>query len=495
MVNIILNNIVNALKQPRFYILVFFTFVYCMLSLVNHHNYHTTTFDLGIYNNSIYQYGHFQNNHHPLGHVSLTNFLGDHFALYTIILSPLHYLFGTYTLLYVQIAAILFGGVGIYKLIKSWHPFTFLPEIALFHFFSFYGIFTALAFDYHDNVIATMIVPWFIYYVHINKLKLALFMALLIIIGKENMPLFLFCICLGLMVLYKNDKKRRLFALLIGLSSVIYALIVIGLIMPMFVKSGQSASHFQYSVLGSNGKEIIQSLVYNTKHVVSALFCNVSDNTINDGIKLETYICLLLSGGLCLLVRIEYGLMLLSIIAQKVFNDDAVKWGICCQYSVEFAPILVIAFYATVSYFKSNKLKVIISLLFCLLTFFVTINKMFTRKSYWFNEEKENLFSKRHYQSNFNKVDVDKISALIPSNAKLSCTDCFGPHLAFRNYIYLYPDVIDADYILVSQYPTPYLVKDEVLEKEIIKYKNSINWKLIAEINGIYLFKKTSNNN
>ena len=119
---------------------------------------------------------------------------------------------------------------------------------------------------------------------------------------------------------------------------------------------------------------------------------------------------------------------------------------------------------------------------------------MFTRKSYWFNEEKENLFSKRHYQSNFNKEDVDKIIALIPSTAKLSSTDCFGPHLAFRSCIYLYPDVIDADYILVSQNPTPYLLKDETLEKEIIEYKNSLNWKTIAEINGIYLFKKTNNN-
>src|ERR1041385_5312688 len=111
--------IMNELSQVRFYIFVIFAFAYSLLSLVNHYNYHTYSFDLGIYNNSIYQYGHFINNPHPYGHDAVTNFLGDHFALYTIILSPLHYLFGTYTLLYVQIASVLFGGAGIYKLVKS----------------------------------------------------------------------------------------------------------------------------------------------------------------------------------------------------------------------------------------------------------------------------------------------------------------------------------------------------------------------------------------
>ena len=297
MIKQILNTITNELKHIRFYIYLLFTLLYCLLSLVNHYNYHTYAYDLGIYNNSIYQYGHLLNNHHSYLHASVTNFLGDHFSLYTIILSPLHYIFGTYTLLYVQIASILFGGAGIYKLVKNWYPTSFLPEIALFHFFCFYGIFSALSFDYHDNVVGTMFVPWFLYYLHNNKLKYAAIVALLIVISKENMALWLFCICLGLVFLYKKDKQKRNFAIITGISAIIYAAIIISIVMPSMVKPGASASHFQYSILGNNLGELFETLIYKTKYIARALFCNVTIDSYVDGVKEETYTCLLLSGG------------------------------------------------------------------------------------------------------------------------------------------------------------------------------------------------------
>jgi uncharacterized membrane protein len=387
----------------------------------------------------------------------------------------------------VQIVSILFGGVGIYKLVKDWHPNTYLPEIALFHFFAFYGIFSALSFDYHDNVVGTMFVPWFIYFLHINKLKWATLMAVLIVISKENMPLWLFSICLGLIVLYKNDKKRRVYLTIVGVSSVVYALIIINLIMPSFVKQGVSASHVQYSIFGN---DVLQTLLYKSKYIVTALFCNVNTSEVDNGIKEETYMCLLLSGGLCLLIRLEYAIMLVFVILQKMLNDDMGKWGINCHYSIEFAPIVIIAFYSTLNYFENTKFKLAISVFFCLLTYSTTYTKMFIRDSYWYTEENGNLFSKWHYQSYFNKDDVAKIIDRIPEDAKLSALSCFCPHVSFRKCIYMFPDINDANYIFVAEHPNGYPLKGESLHNEILKYKNSPNWQTVAEINGIYLFKK-----
>ncbi len=485
--NLALTIITNELKQVRFYIVVIFAFVYCQLSLVNHQNFHTYAYDLGIYNNSIYQYGHLINNPHPYGHNAVTNFLGDHFSLYTIILSPLHYLFGTYTLLYVQIASILFGGVGIYKLVKNWHPNTYLPEIALFHFFAFYGIFSALSFDYHDNVVGTMFVPWFIYFLHINKLKWATLMAVLIVISKENMPLWLFSICLGLIVLYRNDKRRRVYLTIVGASSVVYALTIINCVMPAFVQHGANASHVQYSIFGDS---VLETIIYKTRYIITAMFTNVSGSTFDDNIKEETYMCLLLSGGLCLLIRLEYAIMLVFIILQKMLNDDAGKWGINGHYSAELAPIVIIAFYSTLNYFENTKFKLVISVFFCLLTYSTTFTKMFIRDSYWYNEENGNLFSKYHYQSYYSHADVEKIIKMIPDDANLSALSCFGPHVAFRKNIYMFPDVTNANYILVAESPKDYPLQGDILHLEIMKYKNSPNWRMDAEINGIYLFKR-----
>jgi len=65
--------------------------------------------------------------------------------LYTVILSPLYYLFGSPTLLYIQILSVLFGSIGIYKLIKKRFDQPYLPELAMIHYLSFFGIYSALA--------------------------------------------------------------------------------------------------------------------------------------------------------------------------------------------------------------------------------------------------------------------------------------------------------------------------------------------------------------
>src|SRR5207249_11116663 len=41
-----------------------------------------------------------------------------------------------------------------------------LALILLFQFWSIWGIYSALAYDYHDNVVAAMLVPWLFYYFH-----------------------------------------------------------------------------------------------------------------------------------------------------------------------------------------------------------------------------------------------------------------------------------------------------------------------------------------
>jgi uncharacterized membrane protein len=242
--------------------------------------------------------------------------------------------------------------------------------------------------------------------------------------------------------------------------------------------------------LGNNLGELFETLIYKTKYIARALFCNVTLDNYVDGVKEETYTCLLLSGGLFLLIRFEYAIMLLSIIAQKVLSDDVGRWGINSQYSIEFAPIVIIAVYASLKHFKNIKLKIAIGLIFCLLSFTTTVCKMFYRKSPWYSEVQGNIFKKSHYTSEYNKCEIDKISTLIPNNAKLSTNNHLGAHFAFRTHIYLFPDINDANYILVADVMYEFPLWGSELHDEILKYKNSPNWQTIANINSIYLFKK-----
>ena len=122
-----------------------FGLVYSSISLVNHYNFRTYAWDLGINNNAIYDYAHFRWNDCMLMQPQFDNVLSDHFSLLPILVSPFYWIFGSYTMLLFQIAAILFGGIGIYKYFHKKTSDFNLSVIAAIHFYSVWGIYLLLA--------------------------------------------------------------------------------------------------------------------------------------------------------------------------------------------------------------------------------------------------------------------------------------------------------------------------------------------------------------
>jgi len=60
-----------------------------------------------------------------------------------VLVSPLYWIFGSYTMLLFQIAAIIFGGIGIYKYFINKSSDSYLAVIAMVHFYSIWGIYSA----------------------------------------------------------------------------------------------------------------------------------------------------------------------------------------------------------------------------------------------------------------------------------------------------------------------------------------------------------------
>ena len=173
-----------------FWTYAFFIAWYSCIALVNHYCFRTYSLDLGLYTNALYDYSHFQFNDSLTFKETSENLLADHFDLYLILLSPLRYIFGTYTLQVVQIAGFIIGAIGISRLMKQWFPDSKIPVAATIVFLLFFGNFSALAFDYHSNVLATMFIPWLFLAFENKKIKSAWLILILILIAKENMPLW-----------------------------------------------------------------------------------------------------------------------------------------------------------------------------------------------------------------------------------------------------------------------------------------------------------------
>ena len=188
-------------------VMVLAAVLYGLIHLVNHYLFKTYTLDLGLYTHAMYDYTHFRIDDCTLFKSHPQNILSDHFDLYLVILSPLVCLFGSYTLLLVQIAAVLLGGWGIYKLIGLYTDDGLLPVLASAVFFFSFGIIHPFAFDYHSNVLTAMMLPWLLYFLKQGRYGLTTLFVVLFVIGKENMSLWLLFVVIGLMWDYRKDKK------------------------------------------------------------------------------------------------------------------------------------------------------------------------------------------------------------------------------------------------------------------------------------------------
>ena len=118
-------------------VFVFFGGLFASISFVNHYNFRTYGWDLGINQNALFDYAHFKWNDCMIMQPSFDNVLADHFSLYPLLISPLYWVFGSYTMLIFQWAGILFGGLGVYRFVRFISNNKKLATFAVVHFFCF----------------------------------------------------------------------------------------------------------------------------------------------------------------------------------------------------------------------------------------------------------------------------------------------------------------------------------------------------------------------
>ncbi|MEP7265138.1 MAG: DUF2079 domain-containing protein, partial [Bacteroidota bacterium] len=246
--------------------------------------------------------------------------------------------------------------------------------------------------------------------------------------------------------------------------------------------------HFNYSALGDDFKEAFITIITKPKYVFDLLYENHTHNPDGDGAKSELHMMILMSGGLFLLYRPQFLIMLIPIYAQKLFNDDFVKWGINYQYSIEFSPILTLAAFTSIIYIKKYTTQ--LSLIITVLTFATTISSLDHRVSNWYMPELSRFYSTAHYTVDFDRREVVKAIAEIPANASVSATNSLVPHMAFRDYIYQYPDGKNCDYVVLLNVDNVYPLRRGMLYKDIKKLLSSPAYQCLHKTNRLYIFKK-----
>jgi uncharacterized membrane protein len=480
----------NSEASKMFPLLLFFGVVYCIISIVNHALFRTYALDLGAYTNALYDYRNFQWNDSTAFLENPTNLLADHFDLYLILWAPLSFLFGTYTLLIVQISALLLGALGIFKYLNLITQNSFLSKAGGIFFLLFFGVFSAISFDYHSNVIAACVLPWFFIAVHQDKMFKAALIGLFICIGKENMSLWLFFVALGLLWEYRSDKFKRVPLLLISAFSVLYFLSITMVVMPAF-SNGQAYVHFHYSALGTDFGSAIKYLLAHPFAAFETMIGNHTNEPLGEGVKAELFLLLCLSGLPILAFRPAYLLMLLPIFFQKLFHDNFHLWGVYAQYCIEFAPLMAVGIFIAIAKIKTATPQRIITSMVLVGSLVGTI-KMMDRSAIFTNKSTIRFYQSAHYFRNYDVNTVHRQLAEMPANAIVSAQSPFLPHLSLRECIYQFPTIKDAEFIVLSRLEGPYPLNEEQFRKALESITLSKSWRIFSASSGCWVFKKVN---
>ncbi|RQO31988.1 hypothetical protein DBR32_04085 [Taibaiella sp. KBW10] len=485
-----------TLKQRKqvLYIIAAFFIVYSSISLVNHYNFRTFALDLGMFNQALYAYSRGLAAPYTLDPSGIISpFLATHFSPITILYTPFYYLFGSYTLLLVQICSILSGAYGTYKLsmqlTRDNHKASLL---ILMQFLMTWGIFSALAFDFHNNVVGAMLVPWLMYYFVKGSTRPLLLVTLLLLMTQETMALwvpFIFC---GLLLNFKSiwTRKQLLFLYLpIIIGSIAYALFIIIYVMPMLQEQQQNLQLTRYSHLGATAADIVQHIIVHPADTIKLLFTNILDDRAYDFIKTEFYIALLLSGGIFLCLRPAFLIMLIPLLAQKMLSNNYAFWGTNVQYSIEYIPL---ACAATISFFSTRKARkntiLYVSLFATIVT---TIRLLDTRVAKWYLPENTRLYQAAHYRSFVNNQEVYQTLSLLPAQVPVSTSSRLAPHIANRMKLYHFPVVKDAAYIVLLKSEKDIWPLDaKAYFEQIDAYKKDIHWETVQETKDVILLRK-----
>lgn len=209
------------MKRVLFLWVLLLAIAYATLSIFRHNRFESGGFDLGLYDQAVWQYSRFL---YPYNTIKDRFILGDHLTLTLPLLAPLFWLKDDVRMLLVfQAAWISFSTIAIYNLalLRKFPSTTAFAVSVLYSLF--YGVQYAVFFDFHPVVIGVGLAAWFLYFFEAKKKKLAIASLVLLLLTQENM---------GLLIAAFGFIYRRASFILGGIAASFFASKIISLFSP-----------------------------------------------------------------------------------------------------------------------------------------------------------------------------------------------------------------------------------------------------------------------
>lgn len=305
--------------------------MYAVFALQQHRHFRTAIYDLGLFDQAVRHYAHFQapvmpaKFHDGLG----LNFLqlGDHFSPILALLAPLYWIYPhAVDLLVAQAFLFAIAGIPVWMFVRR----RMGARAAYFvtgAFWLSFGLQGALASDFHEIAFAVPLIAFAIERSDAGRIKTAVVAALALLLVKEDMGLIVAAFGIGLAI--KGHRRAGLVAFLGGALG--FELIT-RWAMPML--GGHSYGYWAMSKVGNGVGPVLAHIV---THPISTAHLAVTP-----AVKWHTVLWMFAPLGLMAL-RSPYTLMVLPVLAERMLGAKNTYWTTGHQYNAVLMPILVLA--------------------------------------------------------------------------------------------------------------------------------------------------------
>ncbi len=394
--------------------------------------------------------------------------LADHFSPIFLLLSPIYKLFpSASTLLVLQAVFVALSSIPIYLIAADKLKNTIISLLITLSYLTSVGIISAVNFDFHSATISVLPLSLALYCWYFRRWKMYWIILLFSLTFKEDVTLFI----LGLGIFQLLQKEIKL-----GLLTIFFALTSIYLIkfqlMP-FLWKGAELGYISSSILPLNSP-LDLFLLFITRPSI------FTDQIFNSPIKIQTIDTLYQQFAFLPILSVFSWLTVFPALYLRFSFASSQFWTTSWHYNANLTPFLAVS-----AIFALDKFKIPTRAVTILLIFFLATGGLAPNGMVW-----TTIQNPLQNFSRFGYIE-DSIKG-VPSSAAVSAQSPLVPHLANREKIYLFPEVYDAEYIVLDTSLSTYPIAPGTLKDLISKYKKSKYWKVKSETKSLIIFQRNN---
>ena len=471
-------------SHPVFLMIVVTTIVLFTASSARHALFHSTVFDLAIFDQAIYL---LSQNQTPFSSLMAINIWGDHAAF---IFYPLALLYKIYPdvhwLLLVQAVSLALGAWPSWSLARQAGLNNSISWAIACIYLLYPLVFNVNLFDFHPEVIALPALLAAILAARLNKTLW--FCAAIVLVLSCKAVLSLTVAAMGLWLLC-FDKKRNcgLIALFLGAG---WFLVATQAVIPYFNQGRELTGIGRYQYLGNSVFEIAINLIVKPNLVLGRLF------------SLETfeYLALLVLPVIWWLSPRHLSSLISAVpmLAMNILSDIPAQRDLIHQYSVPILPFLLVAVISSLAYSNQQKGKTIfdrlplpnyplprVIVIWSLIAFLALAKYGY----FW-----------TIYLNGLDTLPATKEAlSLVETKGSVLTNAQIAPHLAHRPVVKLTQanappaNLPEFDYVLLNLRYPGWMSDREFVKNLVTKLKNTPQFQLKYQRDGIYLFTQNAN--